>query len=169
MTSSITRRVEEARKYLGEYEKVEEVSTILYWQKAKFTYLLKKENLWKFAVGESTGTWGGFCAEILKCPLTTADHRAANWEFYVEKHQFEPEILANFDAYALYYISIYHKDSDRDTVEEVMASSKVLGRKDLIMELQGREDCAHEPEEEHILVCKKCHKKLKENGKKRKG
>lgn len=160
MTSSITNRVEEARSTLQKYLKWEETSTMVYWMKAQITAMLKKDGLWKWALGESVGTWGAFCAEALKCPVTTADHRVQNWEFYFEKHGFLPSTLGKYDAYALYYITIYGKEWNKAKVKRSMDESLDIGRRDFIMNLQGKNECEHEPEEEMRTVCTKCGKTL---------
>ncbi len=123
---------------------------------------MKKDDLWKQAIGESSGTWGGFCAEVLKCPTVTADHRADNYEFYIMGHQFTEAEVAEYDAYALYYITIHGKNKRKEQIKELMETSLLLARRDFIDTLKGT-DCEHQrthEEEETFIVCEVCKKKL---------
>lgn len=165
---SIAKRTAKAGSLVEEYQDAETIANRIYWHKAKATYYLKKDNLWKFAQGDSAGSWGAFCAEVLKCPTVSADHRSQNYEFYIVKHRFSTKEVSGYDAYALYYITIYSKDKIKKDVRDLMNSSVVLSRKDLVDNLKG-DDCEHthvHEEEEHLVVCDDCHRKLLKKKKK---
>ncbi len=158
MSHSITKRTSEARSMMEMYKKLEKINETLYWRRGEAIYKLKKDNLWKFAYGEDGSTWGNFCFNELKMPLSTADQKIATYEFFIVKHKFTVKQLSEYNTISLYYISRYKSDETKKQLEGFMADSLVIPRKDFLDVLRGK-DCAHHNThevDEKRVVCDGC-------------
>ena len=171
-TTSITKRVKEAREIMEKLKALDKVNAALYWHKAALIYRLK--NKWKFAYGDDGGTWGNFCVNELKMAKSSADQKSVAHAFFVVKHGFKIADLQQYDGYCLYHIAERAKDATKRDVEGLMEQSLNQSRKDFIADISGK-DCGHEHvhvEQEKLQVCDACDKvvmKLEKRKKKKNG
>ena len=145
------------------YKKLEELNVYknnIYWKQAEFLYQLKKDNLYRFVFGEETQSWSSFLSEI-KIPLSSADQKVCNWDFFIKKHSLSPSNMQDIDTSCLYYITAYSKDKDTETIKEQVDCIKHMSRGDFIATIKGI-DCLHDGEilEDKNFKCKKCGRKL---------
>lgn len=162
---SISQRTRSARKLYEKLQQIDEASGIVYWEKAEVFYEMSKDNLWKFVFGEGVGTLKGFLEEI-HVPPSTFSQRVANYKFYVLRHKFSKEELAQYDTYSLYNLSVHKPDAKKTEVRELMGDSRELGRQDFLKNVRGssQDECLHEHTHEDVQkveVCDACKAKLK--------
>jgi len=168
MTTSITKRTQVARKIMTELRDWDKVNDTIYWRRAEAIWKLKHENLWKYVYGEDEGNWATFCTHELKVPVSTADQKAAVYEFFVRKHGFSFDAMAPYDSHLLYYVTRYAAEKPKKKIEELLEQSTTIGRSEFLAELRG-DDCYHKhthEEEEKKVVCDDCKRTLRKKAKK---
>lgn len=155
-------KTREARKIFNQIKELDNMSNLLYWERAKFLYELSKDNLYKNVFGEDgSGSWNSFCAQA-NLSVSSSKQKIKVYETFVIKLKLDPKKdLLGLDTSGLYYIHLSKRDITKSEVMEWLGKLRDLSRGDFLQELRGNGDCSHEhTKEETVVRCEHCSRTL---------
>ena len=115
-----------AKKLYDEIKQMDNMSNLLYWERARLLKELTKDNLYKNVFGEDgSGSWNSFCSQA-NLSVSSTKQKVKVYELFVEKFKFDPKKeLLGLDTSGLYYIYLSKKDL---TKEEALEASSNGGK-----------------------------------------
>lgn len=164
MSKSLHKKAEQAKDIFNDVLLENLTRSASYWLLAEKLYKLKKGNLYKFVFGDSVTSWRAFLSEA-NIPVSTADQRVRNYEYYIVNKGIDVQELIDLDVSCLYRLigKLESEEATEQQVVEWLDRVRHLSRSDFLKELRG-EDCIHEgqPVEITVLKCGSCGSKMRE-------
>lgn len=142
-----------AREVYDKLMSIHSAGESVYWTKAELYLKLKTDRLYRLVFGVDDQSWASFCAEI-GVPVSSADQKIKNYEFFVVTRGLTREELAGADTSCLYYITRYKPEATKEEVLDWINTIKVVSRGDFIQMIKGNDECMHNTLEQ--VVKSKC-------------
>ena len=156
-----------AKSLFEELKQMWDAKDMVNWYEGKMLYYFNKFRLYSYLYGEPTSQ-SAFYAEV-DIPISTAQFKAANYDFYVVKHGFTFKQLRDANTKKLNRAIQYCQTKTKEEMLEVIKDAKrrEMGLRDFLINL-GAPDlwCVHtkkHKESQEVEICDECHKKV--NGK----